>query len=72
MAKKIFKHVVVTTFYTSEPIVGGMSLSDIAFDIDEGDSIGNTEYTSTDEPIVGKKAIKDALLEIGNDGTFFG
>lgn len=69
---KIYKHVLTVTFYSQEPLrAGGPSLNEVAYQIDQGDFVGNTEWDQTDIEIIGKENILSALEEIGNDGSFF-
>ena len=69
---KIYKHVLTVTFYSQEPLkAAGPTLSEIGYQMDQGDYVGNTEWDQTDVEIVGKENIVSELEEIGNDGTFF-
>lgn len=65
---KIFKHIytVVVLSDSDEPVD---DLNVLADSIDTGEDIGQFEHTSTEE--VSAEQVKQELLAIGNDGTFF-
>ena len=68
---KVKKTVVtVTVLHEAGESLDGLSLSDIAYELDEGSMIGSFGLTSlTDIP---DSQLEDELLQIGNDGEFFG
>lgn len=65
---KIYKHVyTVVVLSESDDTVGDLDV--LANSIDTGEDIGQFEHTSTEE--VPAEQVKQELLAIGNDGTFF-
>ena len=65
----IYRTIYTVTVYTQGPITDFLDLTDIAHLISYGDGIGGLDQTSSYP--VPDEAVYDALVEIGNDGTFF-
>jgi hypothetical protein len=59
----------VTVFSQDTPAVDLESLSAIEYAITEGDCIGDLAVASVEE--VPEDTLRDELVAIGNDGTFF-
>lgn len=67
---KYFKTTFTITVLTEDsPVSDGVNIIDVVRDFTDGDSIGDVQRTSANEVPADK--IKDELLAIGNDGTFF-
>jgi hypothetical protein len=67
---KITKTVVqVTILHLAEDRVDGTGLGHIAFQIDEGDWVGQSKIV-TEEAVPDDK-VAEELQALGNDGTFF-
>lgn len=65
----IYRTVFQVEVFGRRPLHEHTSLSDIEYEINEGDCIGS--YSRTSVEIVPTGALEDHLLRIGNDGTFF-
>ena len=62
------------TVLTNEPIAEAMSnddwtLADVHYLIDEGHGVGDFTVTSTEQ--LTRVQMREALIEVGNDGEFF-
>lgn len=69
MTDPIYRTVFTVEVFSEGPWDGGSNLTRIAYAIDEGDCIGNTEQTSAE--IVPPDQVEAHMLRIGNDGSFF-
>lgn len=68
--RKILKTTLTLTVLHHEDIdIANMSIDDIAYQIGDGESIGDMKTVST-EPVPADK-VQEELLAIGNDGSFF-
>jgi len=64
----IYKTIITVTVLSDTPLEFD-SLVELGHEIDSGDSIGNVEVGPHMRIL--DKAVKDELLSLGNDGTFF-
>jgi hypothetical protein len=65
---KIVKTVITVTVLHQAGSLEGMDLADIAYEIDEGDWLGQTEMR---EELVPDDRVRAECEELGNDGSFF-
>lgn len=66
---KYFKTVYTVTVLSEDEPLGPVDLSVIDHQITDGECIGQTEETSVEE--LSSDEMRDALIEVGNDGSFF-
>jgi hypothetical protein len=68
--KTIYKNVFTLIVYSEGyPLTKNWDVDDITYELDSGAMIGYTELLSTEK--VPPERIKEDLMAIGNDGTFF-
>jgi hypothetical protein len=71
MKKPIYRTVVKIVILSDEPYDLGNSLSDIDYDINDGDCSGKVTYEYGNKILLGKNAIKEIQLQ-GSYPEFFG
>ena len=72
MKKTIYRHLLTVEVLSEEPLDPSMSwsLRDIACEIYDGSFSGATTWTTVNEPLTGKVAVKTILAQ-GSDPEFF-
>jgi hypothetical protein len=66
---KFFKTLYTVTVLSEHDPLGEVSIEDIAHAINDGDHIGQVLESHTEE--LSSDEMRDALIEVGNDGSFF-
>lgn len=70
MKKTIYKSVLTIEVLSDIPLPENVSLTDIVYEITDGDMSGLVNWKKRNIPIKGKKAIKEVVLQ-GSDPGFF-
>lgn len=68
MADPIYRTVITVEVFSTEPY-GPRGLADVAYTLDYGGEIGGIDWSESIP--VPPHQVRDHLLRIGNDGTFF-